>query len=225
MVGYPKDVEEVYFGAEGILEHAQAGCCVIDMTTTSPKLSTRIYGKAKEKGIFALDAPVSGGDTGAKNGTLSIMAGGDKEAFEKCLPIFQAMGKNIVYEGPAGFGQHTKMANQIALSGVIASVCEAISYAREAGLDVQTMLDSISAGAAGSWQMTNMAPRILKGDLNPGFFIKHFIKDMTIAAEEAEGVNLHLEILNDVLCMYKDLADNRNLGDLGTQALIKYYEK
>jgi 3-hydroxyisobutyrate dehydrogenase/2-hydroxy-3-oxopropionate reductase len=153
------------------------------------------------------------------------MAGGDKEAFEKCLPIFQAMGKNIVYEGPAGFGQHTKMANQIALSGVIASVCEAISYAREAGLDVQTMLDSISAGAAGSWQMTNMAPRILKGDLNPGFFIKHFIKDMTIAAEEAEGVNLHLEILNDVLCMYKDLADNRNLGDLGTQALIKYYEK
>ena len=225
MVGYPKDVEEVYFGAEGILEHAKTGSYVIDMTTTSPKLSVQIYGKAKEKGIFALDAPVSGGDTGARKGTLSIMAGGDKKAFEKCLPVFQAMGTNIVYEGAAGFGQHTKMANQIALSGVIASVCEAISYAREVGLDVQTMLDSISAGAAGSWQMSNMAPRILKGDFDPGFFIKHFIKDMTIASEEAGDVNLHLGILNDVLSMYKDLADNRSLGDLGTQALIKFYEK
>lgn len=224
MVGFPKDVEEVYFGDEGILNHAQPGSYVIDMTTTSPKLSKRIYDTALKKGIFALDAPVSGGDVGAKKGTLSIMVGGDKEAFEKCYPIFESLGTNIIYEGPAGSGQHTKMANQIALSGVIASVCEAISYAKSVGLDVQKMLDSISTGAAGSWQMSNMAPRILKGDLEPGFFIKHFIKDMEIAKEEAKDVNLELHVLNKVLKMYKEL-DDQQFGELGTQALIKYYEK
>jgi len=224
MVGFPKDVEEVYFGDEGILNHAKTGSYVIDMTTTSPKLSKRIYETALKKGIFALDAPVSGGDVGAKKGTLSIMVGGDKEAFEKCYPIFKSLGTNIIYEGPAGSGQHTKMANQIALSGVIASVCEAITYAKSVGLDVQKMLDSISTGAAGSWQMSNIAPRILKGDLEPGFFIKHFIKDMEIAKEEAQDVNLELKVLNKVLEMYKELADQQ-LDELGTQALIKYYEK
>lgn len=224
MVGFPKDVEEVYFGDEGILNHAKSGSYVIDMTTTSPKLSKRIYETALKKGIFALDAPVSGGDVGAKKGTLSIMVGGDKEAFKKCYPIFKSLGTNIIYEGPAGSGQHTKMANQIALSGVIASVCEAITYAKSVGLDVQKMLDSIRTGAAGSWQMSNMAPRILKGDLEPGFFIKHFIKDMEIAKEEAQDVNLELKVLNKVLEMYKKLADQQ-LDELGTQALIKYYEK
>ena len=223
IVGYPKDVEEVYFGEDGIIENAKLGAYLIDMTTTSPKLSKRIYEEAKKVGIYALDAPVSGGDLGAKNGTLSIMVGGDKDAFEKCNDIFKAMGTNIVYEGEAGSGQHTKAANQIALAGAISGVCEAISYGRSNGLDVQRMLDSISKGAAGSWQMTNMAPRILDGDFNPGFFIKHYIKDMNIAVEEANNRDLELGILNKVLSMYKEL-DNDGLGDLGTQALIKYYE-
>lgn len=224
MVGYPKDVEEVYFGEKGILENSMPGSYVIDMTTTSPELSKRIYEAAVSKQIHALDAPVSGGDIGAQKGTLSIMVGGDREAFEVCQPIFECLGTNIIYEGQAGNGQHTKMANQIALSGIIAGVCEAMTYAKKVGLDVQTMLDSISKGAAGSWQMTNMAPRILQGDLDPGFFIKHYIKDMNIATEEASKVSLDLQVLNEVLEMYRVL-DEKGLGDLGTQALIKYYEK
>lgn len=171
-----------------------------------------------------MDAPVSGGDVGARHGTLSIMAGGDEEAFEACLELFKSMGKTIIYEGKAGNGQHTKAANQIALGGVIAGVCEAITYARAAGLDVQTMLDSISQGAAGSWQMDNMAPRMLKGDYDPGFFIKHYIKDMKIALEESDARKLTLPILMEVLDMYKKL-DEEGMGDLGTQALIKYYEE
>lgn len=223
MVGYPTDVEEVYFGAEGILENAKKGTYVIDMTTTSPKLSKKIYEKASEKNIFALDAPVSGGDIGAKNGTLAIMVGGDKEAFDAALPMFKCLGTNIIYEGPASFGQHTKMANQIALAGAISGVCEAMTYAKKVGLDVETMLSSISTGAAGSWQMSNMAPRMLKNDFAPGFYVKHYIKDMKIAEEEASQVNLELNILKDVLSMYLEL-EKRGLGDLGTQSLIKYFE-
>lgn len=225
MVGFPKDVEEVYFGANGIIENAKAGSYVIDMTTTSPKLSKKVYEAGTSKNLFVLDAPVSGGDVGAKNATLSIMVGGDKAVFDKCYPIFQAIGTKIIYQGPAAFGQHTKMANQIALAGAIAGVCEALSYAKRVGLDPQTMLNSISEGAAGSWQMSNMAPRILKNDFEPGFFIKHYIKDMKIASEEAKDVNLELDILNNVLRMYAELAEDEKLADLGTQALIKYYEK
>ena len=224
IVGYPKDVEEVYFGDTGILKNAKKGAYVIDMTTTSPKLSVRIYKEAKTLGLFALDAPVSGGDVGAKNATLSIMVGGDKIAFDACQPLFRAMGTTILYEGPAGCGQHTKMANQIALGGAIAGVCEAISYAKRVGLDVQTMLNSIQNGAAGSWQMSNMAPRMLKGDFEPGFFVKHYIKDMKIATEEASDVNLEMGVLNRVLDMYESLA-KEGKGDLGTQALIQYYEE
>lgn len=224
IVGYPKDVEEVYFGDTGILKNAKKGAYVIDMTTTSPKLSVRIYKEAKTLGLFALDAPVSGGDVGAKNATLSIMVGGDKTAFDACQPLFRAMGTTILYEGPAGCGQHTKMANQIALGGAIAGVCEAISYAKRVGLDVQTMLNSIQNGAAGSWQMSNMAPRMLKGDFEPGFFVKHYIKDMKIATEEASDVNLEMGVLNRVLDMYESLA-KEGKGDLGTQALIQYYEE
>ena len=224
IVGYPKDVEEVYFGENGILENSQPGAYVIDMTTTSPQLSMKIYEEARKRQMSALDAPVSGGDIGAQNGTLSIMVGGDREAFEACQPIFECLGTNIIYEGQAGNGQHTKMANQIALAGIIAGVCEAMTYAEQVGLDVQTMLESISKGAAGSWQMTNMAPRILRDDLNPGFFIKHYIKDMAIATEEADKVALNLQVLNEVLEMYRAL-DEKGLGDLGTQALIKYYDK
>ncbi|MEG0693427.1 MAG: NAD(P)-dependent oxidoreductase, partial [Oscillospiraceae bacterium] len=184
----------------------------------------KIYIEAQKRNIFALDAPVSGGDIGARNATLSIMVGGDESAFEECRDLLSCLGTNIIYEGKAGSGQHTKMANQIAIAGAIAGVCEAMTYAKNAGLDIQTMLDSISAGAAGSWQMNNMAPRILKGDFNPGFYIKHNIKDLTIAVEEASERELSLTVLNDVLNMYKKLED-ASLGDLGTQALIKYYER
>ncbi|GAA0070479.1 NAD(P)-dependent oxidoreductase [Clostridium sardiniense] len=223
IVGYPKDVEEVYFREDGIIENAKEGTYLIDMTTTSPKLSITIYDEAKKRNIFALDAPVSGGDVGAKNATLSVMVGGDRDAFEECLDVFKSLGTNIIYEGEAGSGQHTKMANQIALGGAIAGVCEAITYSKKVGLDVDKMLDSISKGAAGSWQMSNMAPRMLKGDFDPGFFIKHYIKDMKIADDEAKDVNLELDILEDVLKMYEKLQDE-GMGDLGTQALIKYYE-
>ncbi|MBE5960692.1 MAG: NAD(P)-dependent oxidoreductase [Lachnospiraceae bacterium] len=223
IVGYPKDVEEVYFKEDGILASAKKGAVLIDMTTTSPMLAKRIYAAAKDAGMDAIDAPVSGGDVGAKNATLSIMAGGDKEAFDRMHDVFAAMGTSIIYEGEAGNGQHTKMANQIAIAGTIAGVCEALAYARKTGLDEQTMLDSISAGAAGSWQMTNQVPRMLKGDFDPGFFIKHFIKDMAIATKEAEKESLTLPVLHDVLTMYRTL-ESQGLGDLGTQALIKYFE-
>lgn len=222
IVGFPKDVEETYFGEKGIIANSEDNAILIDMTTSSPKLAAKIYGEAKAVGKHALDAPVSGGDSGAKAGTLSIMVGGDKEIFEKAMPVFEALGTNIIYEGAAGCGQHTKMANQIALTGCIAGVCEAITYARKTGLDIQTMLDSISAGAAGSWQMSNMAPRMLKGDFNPGFFIKHYIKDMNIATEEGREAGADLSISEAVLAIYKDL-EAKGLGDLGTQALLKHY--
>ena len=222
IVGFPKDVEETYFGEKGIIANSKDGAILIDMTTSSPKLAAKIYDEAKAAGKSALDAPVSGGDSGAKAGTLSIMVGGDKEIFEQAMPVFEAMGTNIIYEGAAGCGQHTKMANQIALTGCIAGVCEAITYAKKTGLDVQTMLDSISAGAAGSWQMSNMAPRMLKGDFDPGFFIKHYIKDMNIATEEGREAGADLSISEAVLAIYKDL-EAKGLGDLGTQALLKHY--
>ena len=224
MVGFPKDVEEVYFGEDGILANAKPGAVTIDMTTTSPKLSERIYTEAKKRGIAALDAPVSGGDSGAIAGTLSIMVGGDREAFDRCQDIFEALGSSITYEGGTGKGQHTKMANQIALSGIVASVAEAIAYARRTGLDVDTMLASISKGAAGSWQMDHNAPKMVSGDMAPGFYIRHFIKDMSIAAEEAEDVGLTLPVLDRVLAMYKEL-ESCGEGSLGTQAIIHYFDK
>ena len=224
MVGYPKDVEEVYLSDAGILKSAVPGTVVIDMTTTSPRLSVEIHTAAIQKGLRAVDAPVSGGDAGARNATLSIMMGGDKADCEACMPLFEAMGKTIVYEGPAGSGQHTKAANQIALGGAIAGVCEAISYAKAAGLDVQTMLNSISQGAAGSWQMSNTAPRMLKGDFAPGFYVKHYVKDCNIALEEAGERALSLPVLQTVRDMYAQLEAD-GLGDDGTQTLIHYYEK
>ena len=223
IVGYPKDVEEVYFGAAGVIENAKPGSFLIDMTTTEPGLSRRIYEAAKARGLSALDAPVSGGDSGAKNASLAIMAGGDKEAFDACMPLFQAMGKTITYAGGAGCGQHTKMANQIAIAGAIAGVSEALSYARANGLDPYIMLRAISTGAAGSWQLDNQTPKMIAGDYAPGFFIKHFIKDMKIADEAACEKGAKLPVLEQVLAMYRELAA-RGEGELGTQALIRYYE-
>lgn len=224
MVGFPEDVEQVYFGKDGILDFACEGSYLIDMTTTSPKLSVKIYQTAKNKGLKALDAPVSGGDIGAKNATLAIMAGGDKEDFDVCLPIFQSMGKKICYMGGAGSGQHTKMANQIAISGAIAGLCEAIVYAEKAGISAEEMLEAIRTGAAGSAQLETFGPRILKKDFAPGFYIRHFIKDMAIAKEELESLKIRLEVLDKVFDMYSSL-EKQDMGALGTQALIQYYEK
>ena len=222
MVGFPPDVEEVYFGEKGILASARPGTLVIDMTTTSPRLAQRIYTEAADRGLSALDAPVSGGDTGARAGTLAIMVGGDREAFERAVPIFEAMGKSIRYMGVAGSGQHTKMANQIAIAGTLAGVCEAIAYARAAGLDVDEVISTISGGAASSWQLANNGPKSAHGDFAPGFFIKHFIKDMTLADGEARARDLPMPVLEKVLAMFRAL-EAQGYGDEGTQALIRAY--
>ena len=222
IVGYPKDVEEVYFGENGILDSAKEGTYVIDMTTSSPNLAKRIYEAAKEKGLHAMDAPVTGGDTGAKNGTLSILVGGDREDYEACHKIFEAMGTNINYEGGPGCGQHTKMANQIMIAGALSGVCEALSYAKAQGLDLQVLLDSVATGAAGSKQLDAIGEKIIHGDFAPGFFMKHFIKDMNLAVEEADDKGLDLKVLKQVLANYRTLEED--YGDLGTQTLIKFYE-
>lgn len=224
IVGFPKDVEEVYFGENGILENVKKGTYVIDMTTSSPELAVKIYEEAKSRGIKALDAPVTGGDIGAKNGTLTILVGGDEEDYKICMPIFESMGTNIHYEGKAGFGQHTKLANQIMIAGAISGVCEAMAYAEKKGLDVKKMLDSVSTGAAGSKQLELVSPKILDNDFAPGFFIKHFIKDMKLARDEALANGLELEVLSKALENYESL-EKEGLGDLGTQALIKHYKK
>ena len=223
IVGYPKDVEEVYFAPGGILDSAAPGTVLIDMTTTSPRLSERIYAAAKEKGMTALDAPVSGGDVGAQKGTLAIMVGGDREAFDRMQEVFAAMGTNIRYMGGAGCGQHTKAANQICVAGATAAYTEAIIYAQKVGLDPEKMLQAISGGAAGSWQINNMAPRALHGDHAPGFFIKHFVKDMRIVKEEAAAKGVDLEMLDSVLGLYEKMMERGYEND-GTQALIKYYQ-
>lgn len=222
MVGYPADVEQVYFGEQGILSAVKAGAIVVDMTTSEPTLAKKIYTAATEKGVSSLDAPVSGGDVGAKSGTLSLMVGGDEEAFVQLLPVFEVFGQNIVYQGAAGAGQHTKMSNQIVISTMMIGVCEALAYGLKAGLDLENVLKSITAGSAASWTLNNLAPRMLKEDLAPGFYIKHFIKDMKIALDEAEQMNLQLPGLTLAKELYEQLAA-QGYSENGTQALIKYY--
>ena len=224
IVGYPKDVEEVYFSEKGILNSADKGTVLIDMTTTSPTLAQRIYQEGAARGLRVLDAPVTGGDSGARAGTLSILVGGDQADFDACLPIFQAMGTNITYFGPAGCGQHAKMANQIMIAGALSGVCEALTYAKAEGLDGNTLLGAVSTGAAGSKQLDFQGKKILAGDFAPGFFMKHFVKDMRLAEEEAENAGLDLNVLQQALSNCQSLID-RGCGDLGTQALIKFYEK
>lgn len=222
IVGFPKDVEEVYFGCGGIIANAPRGCYLIDMTTTDPKLSQRIAEEAAAAGLHALDAPVSGGDKGAREGTLAVMVGGEQADFEACMPIFHAVGKNIRLMGPAGAGQHTKMANQIAIAGAIAGVCEAISYGGANSLNLSQMLEAIGTGAAGSWQLSNNGPKMLAADFAPGFYIRHYIKDLRLALEGAEEAEIFLPITETVLDFYQTLAD-QGLSNEGTQALIKYY--
>lgn len=223
IVGFPKDVEEVYFEEGNILDSADAGAYLIDMTTTSPQIAEKIYAEGKKKGFHVLDAPVTGGDMGAKNGTLSILAGGDQEDYEACMPLFEAMGTNINYQGKAGCGQHCKLANQIMIAGTLSGVCEALTYAKAKGLDLNTVLNSVATGAAGSKQLDTFGPKILEGNYEPGFFMKHFIKDMKLALIEANMSELNLGVLSQVLANYEEL-EAEGYGDLGTQALMKYYE-
>lgn len=220
MVGYPQDVEEVYFGEKGIFKGLSAGKTVVDMTTTKPSLAVDIYNKAKEIGCFALDAPVSGGDSGARNATLSIMVGGEQEVLDRVLPLLKLMGTSIVLEGKAGAGQHTKMANQIQIAGTMIGMCEALVYSKAAGLDLQKMVDTISKGAAGCHALNNLAPRIIKGDYAPGFIINHFIKDMGIAIEESRRMGITLHGLELVESLYRKIQEQGGGLD-GTQALVK----
>lgn len=224
IVGFPQDVEEVYFEPRNILDCAKEGAYLIDMTTTSPMLAEKIAKVGAEKGYHVLDAPVTGGDTGARNGTLSILVGGEKEDYEVCRPLFEAMGTNINYQGKAGCGQHAKLANQIIIAGTLSGVCEALTYAKAKGLDLQVVLDSVSTGAAGSTQLSTFGPKILAGDYEPGFFLKHFVKDMKLALVEANRSGLSLEVLSQVLANYEVL-EAEGYGELGTQALMKYYEE
>ena len=224
MVGYPSDVEEVYNSEQGIFANGKAGLTVIDLTTSTPSLAIELHKKALILDMLSLDAPVSGGDVGAKNGKLSIMVGGDREIFDYIYPIFQLFGENIVYQGNAGAGQHTKMANQIAIASSMIAACEAITYAREAKLDPEKVLKSITSGAAGSWSLSNLAPRMLKEDYAPGFYMKHFIKDMGIALDEAKNMNLKLPGLELAYSIYQELAA-KGFENEGTQSLIKAYKQ
>lgn len=224
IVGFPQDVEEVYFDTGNILDSAKEGAYLIDMTTTSPMLAKKIWEAGSKQGFHVLDAPVTGGDMGAKAGTLSILVGGRKEDYEACMPLFEAMGTNINYQGEAGCGQHAKLANQIMIAGALSGVCEALTYAKAKGLNLQVLLDSISTGAAGSKQLDTFGPKILAEDFAPGFFMKHFIKDMKLALTEANMSGLCLEVLSQALANYEVL-EAEGLGDLGTQALMKYYEE
>jgi 3-hydroxyisobutyrate dehydrogenase len=218
MVGYPRDVREVYFGADGILAGVKSGGMIVDMTTTEPSLSKEIYAAVKAKGVDAIDAPVSGGDVGARNATLSIMVGGDAEAVERVRPLLEILGKTIIHQGEPGAGQHAKMCNQIVIAGTMIGVCESLLYGHRAGLNLETMLQSIRGGAAGCWSLDNLAPRILQRNFAPGFLVDHFIKDMEIALAEAKRMGLVLPGLKLVDELYRTL-QTQGHGRSGTQAL------
>lgn len=224
MVGYPKDVEEIYLGTDGIVHHAKPGAFLIDMTTSKPSLARTIYEEAKKRSLFALDAPVSGGDVGAREARLTIMVGGDEDAYAAVEPILRVMGTNVIRQGGPGAGQHTKMCNQIAIATNMIGVCEAIAYAKKAGLDPSRVLQSIEAGAAGSWSLSNLAPRMIAGNFAPGFYVKHFIKDMTIALEAAKEMGLMTPGLELSKSLYEELAAQGEENS-GTQALIKWFDK
>lgn len=222
MVGYPSDVEEIYYGSKGVFAVDVTGKILIDLTTSTPTLAEKIYQSAKQNGADSLDAPVSGGDLGAQNGTLTIMVGGDQTAYDKAVPLFEIMGKSYSLQGAAGAGQHTKMANQIMIAGTMTGLTEMLVYAKAANLDVEKVLETLGGGAAQNWSMSNYAPRILKEDYSPGFFVKHFIKDLKIALDEAEKMQLNLPATKLATELYEQLADQGFEND-GTQALIKLW--
>jgi 3-hydroxyisobutyrate dehydrogenase len=224
IIGFPKDVEEVYLSRGGLVESARGGALLMDMTTSSPALAVKIYEAAKARGgVKACDAPVTGGDRGAREAKLSIMFGGDEEDFERALPILKIMGKNIARFGGAGSGQTAKLANQTVIAGTMLGVCEGLAYAKHAGIDPKELLSCIENGSAGSWSLSNYGPRILDGDFDPGFFVKHFVKDMKLVSESAKSLGMDLPGLETALARYEKLAE---LGgaENGTQGLYKLYE-
>lgn len=218
IVGYPKDVREVMLGDAGALAGSTSGAVLVDMTTSQPALAVEIYEAAKAKGVHSVDAPVSGGDIGAREARLSIMIGGDKNVVDALQPLFEVMGKTIVHQGPAGAGQHTKMVNQTVIASAMIGVCEALLYGYKAGLDLKTVLQSVAPGAAGSWSLSNLGPRIIDNNFDPGFYVEHFIKDMGIALEEARRMGLALPGLALAQQLYISLAAQGHARD-GTHAL------
>ncbi|WP_110929236.1 NAD(P)-dependent oxidoreductase [Bacillus massiliglaciei] len=223
MVGYPKDVEEIYLGTEGIIQNGNPDTYLIDMTTSTPTLAEKIAGAAKEKGMHALDAPVSGGDIGARDAKLTIMVGGEEQAFETVKPLLSLLGENIILQGKEGAGQHTKMCNQIAIATNMIGVSEAVAYAEKAGLNPEKVLQSITFGAAGSWSLSNLAPRMIQGDFEPGFYIKHMLKDLNIALEEAKKLGMETPGLSLSQSLY-DRLEKSGEENSGTQALYKIYK-
>jgi len=230
MVGYPADVEAVYFGQDGhpetgILAALKPGAVAVDMTTSSPSLAERIAAAAAERGAAALDAPVSGGDVGARNATLAIMVGGDEAAFQTVKPLFEVMGQSIALLGPAGAGQHTKMVNQTVIAGTILGVAEGLAYGRRAGLDLEKVLEVIGGGAAGGFQLNVLGKRMVEGDFAPGFFVHHFIKDMGIAGAEAERMGLDLQVLTLARTIYERFAADEGGREDGTQGIFRMIAK
>lgn len=223
MVGYPQDVEETYYDLDkGIFQADVNGKLLVDLTTSTPTLAEKIHQTAKEKGAESLDAPVSGGDLGAKNGTLTIMVGGEEAAYQKVLPIFQQFGKSYMLHGSAGKGQHTKMANQIMIAGTMTGLTEMLVYANAAELNLDKVIETLSGGSAANWSMINYSPRILAENYSPGFFVKHFIKDLKITLDEAEKMQLDLPSTTLAKELYEKLATTGFEND-GTQALIKLW--
>lgn len=222
IVGYPTDVEETYFGEDGIIAAAKPGDVLIDMTTSKPSLALKIYEAAKEKQVEALDAPVSGGDKGARNGTLTTMVGGGVKTFDRVKVILDTFSSKVMLQGPAGSGQHTKMANQIMIAGTMVGMTELMVYAKAAGLNVERVIEQVGSGAARNWSLANYSPRILTDDFSPGFFVKHFIKDLKIALEEAERLGIDLPGTQLAKELYDQLAD-KGYDNAGTQALIKLW--
>ncbi|MCA9084949.1 MAG: NAD(P)-dependent oxidoreductase [Planctomycetaceae bacterium] len=218
IVGFPSDVRSVLLGANGALEGARPGSVLVDMTTSEPSLAVEIYQAAKAKGVHSVDAPVSGGDVGARNAALSIMIGGDADVVAALQPCWEAMGKTIVHQGPAGSGQHTKMVNQILIATGMIGVCEALVYGYQAGLDLETVLKSVSSGAAGSWSLSNLGPRIIANNFDPGFFVEHFIKDMGIALDESRRMGLSMPGLALASQLYAAV-QAQGFGRNGTHAL------
>jgi 3-hydroxyisobutyrate dehydrogenase len=219
IVGYPHDVREVTLGAHGTLAGAKAGAVLVDMTTSEPALAIEIAQAAKSKNVHAVDAPVSGGDVGAKEARLSIMIGGEKEVVDALRPLFETMGKTIVHQGPTGAGQHTKMVNQVLIASNMIGVCEGLLYGFKAGLDLEVVLQSVSTGAAGSWSLSNLGPRMIAGNFEPGFFVEHFLKDMGIALAESRRMKLSLPGLALAEQLYRAV-EAQGFGRKGTHALM-----
>lgn len=222
MVGYPTDVEEVYYGENGIFSTDVTSKILVDMTTSTPTLAKKIAETAKEKGAASLDAPVSGGDIGAQKGTLTVMVGGDEATYQQVAPLFEKFSSCLNLQGTAGAGQHTKMANQIMIAGTMLGMTELLVYAEKAGLDLEKVIETVGGGSAANWSLANYAPRILKEDYTPGFFAKHFLKDLNIALAEAEKMNLELPETALAQKLYQRLVD-QGFGEKGTQALIKLW--